>query len=484
VDHQAGNSGNFNVKAFSTDVLIFSFGQAVLVIFAFIQSLIIPKYLSTTDYGYWQLFLLYTTYVGILHLGFLDGILARWAGKNFNDFKNEIPTAFRFILLEQGLIVGILLLIVWLIDLPFRQIAFAVLINAVIVNLLTFFLFMAQATKRFKLVTVANIGMGLLFLISILIILVSGYFSYILVILAFMVTELVVLFLFIFHIRDFLFYHQTKRKSLLQFGKENIGIGFFILLGNFIAVIFATIDRLTVGSFFSITQFAVYAFAATMAGLAYVFLQAVAKVVFPYLSASAGEIKKKAHSLIRPTLVIFWAAMLTVYFPLSIGIMYYLPQYTESLPLIAILLCTVGFSGQIQILHANFFIVYRNQRTYFVIAGTSLVGAIALNLLAVFIYDTLMAVAITAIISFGLWYLLNEVALRHLVSVPIIEIVRWTFLILTYICAFLGAYALSETWIIGCSVYIVLFTGITTLCLRREMGQMWSQIRDIKKQKD
>ena len=112
MDNQPRDSGNFQLKAFSSDVLIFSFGQVVLLIFGLIQSLIIPKYLSTDDYGYWQLFLLCTTYVGILHLGFLDGILVRWAGKNFDDIRDEIAIAFRFILLEQGIIVGILLLII------------------------------------------------------------------------------------------------------------------------------------------------------------------------------------------------------------------------------------------------------------------------------------------------------------------------------------------------------------------------------------
>jgi O-antigen/teichoic acid export membrane protein len=477
------NSKILDIRSFSTDVLIFSFGQAVLLIFVFIQSLIIPKYLSTAEYGYWQLFLLFTTYVGILHLGFLDGIFVRWAGKNFDDIRDEIATAFRFILLEQAIIVGILLLFIWLIDIPSREIAFTVLINAVIVNLLAFFIFMAQATKSFKLVTITNIGRGLLFLIFILIIFFSGYFSYIPVILASMITGLIVLIFFIFHTRDCLFHHNSKRSSLLQYGKENIEIGLFILLGNFIALTFITIDQLTVGTFFPITQFAVYAFAVSMCGLAMVFLQAVAQVFFPYLSESGRETRKKAYNLLKPTLVIFWAGTLTFYFPFSVAIRFYLPQYTNSLPLMAILLCTVAFSGQINILHVNFFRVYRKQHAYFLLAGISLIGAVALNLIAVFLFRSLTAVAATAVLSISIWYLLNEVTLRHLVSVPIVEIARWAFIIIMYMGAFLGAYALSETWIIGLGIYVVMFVGITSVCLRREMGQVWNQIAEIKKRK-
>ena len=147
MDHQTRSSDNFNLRAFCSDVLIYSFGQAILLIFGFVQSLIIPKYLSTADYGYWQLFLLCTTYVGILHLGFLNGILIKWAGRNLEDFKEEVPLAFKFTLIEQGIIIGILVLIVWLIDLPSKEMALMVLANALIVNLLMFFVITAQATK-------------------------------------------------------------------------------------------------------------------------------------------------------------------------------------------------------------------------------------------------------------------------------------------------------------------------------------------------
>lgn len=473
---QAKDNRTFNLQAFSSDVLIYSFGQAVLLIFGFIQSLIIPKYLSTTDYGYWQLFLLYTTYIGILHLGFLDGILVRWAGKDFEVLREEIPTAFRFILLEQVIVISISIMIVGLIDIPSKKIAFAVLANAFIVNLLVFFIFTAQATKRFKLVTASNIGRGLSFIVFILLILFSGYFSYFSLILATMVTEIIIVFLFFFHTRDYLFYCITDKKSLLQYGKENIGIGIFVLLGNFIALVFTTIDRLTVGSFFTISQFAIYTFAMSMCSFATTFLQAVAQVFLPYLSGSSTEARTQIYDLLKPALIIFWAGVLTTYFPFSVGIKYYLPHYADSLPLMAILLCTVGFSGQINILHANFFKVYRKQKAYFVIAVISLIGAGVLNLLAVSLYGALTAVAATAIVSFSLWYILNEVALRHLIAIPAKEILKWLLIINAYIGAFLGTYAATETWVIGCSIYGVLFAGITTVCLRRETIQIYGII--------
>jgi len=478
---QAHKKDHFNIRSFGSDVLIYSSGQILLLIFGLVQSLIIPKYLSTADYGYWQLFLLYTNYVGILHLGFLDGILVRWAGKNLEDLIEEIPMAFRFILLEQGIVIGTLILIIGITDLPSKALALAVLINAVIVNLLTFFLFTAQATKRFKHVTTANVGKGLIFLIAVLLTFFCGHINYFPLIFANMITGLSIAFLFAFYLRDYLHLQVAHTKSLLHYGKENIAIGFFILLGNFVALIIVTTDRIIVGSFFPITQFAVYAFAMTMCGLATVFLQAVALVFLPYLSESGREIRTRAYSLLRPALVLFWAGILAVYFPFSAWIRYYLPHYADSLPLMAILLCTVGFSGQINILHANFFKVYRKQRAYFVLAGVSLIIAIILSLLAVSFFGTLTAVAAMAVISFSIWYLLNETALRDLVAISVREVIKWALVICAYISAFLGICTVTETWTwsIRLGIYLVMFSGITTVCLHAEAEYLWCQVKKI-----
>lgn len=42
--------------------------------------MIVPKFLSVEDYGLWQLFLFYYSYVGFLAFGLEDGIYLRFAG--------------------------------------------------------------------------------------------------------------------------------------------------------------------------------------------------------------------------------------------------------------------------------------------------------------------------------------------------------------------------------------------------------------------
>lgn len=476
---QAHKKDHFNLRAFGSDVLIYSFGQVLLLIFGLIQSLIIPKYLSTADYGYWQLFLLSTAYVGILHFGFLDGILVRWAGKEFGDIKQEVPVVFRFLLLEQFLVVGVLALVLIAIGPSFLAIGLAVLANAIIVNILTFFIFTAQAVKRFKLVTAANICRGALFLLLVLALFASGRFGYVDLYIGTIVTGSILLIVFAVHLRESLFSQVTPKKSLRTYGTENISIGIFLLLGNFTAVLLMTVDRLTVSSFFPITLFAQYTFAMSMCVIVITFVQAVSLVLFPYLSGSSSELRTRAYEILKPAITIFWAGALALYFPFTAWVEFYLPQYIASLPLMAILLCMIGFSGHIQILHVNFFKVYRKQRLYFVIAGISLACAVVLYVFAATLFGTLESIAVTAVISSLLWYFLNELSLRRFTSIGNQEVARWLLMIGIYAGAFIVISTLFQEWIYGMATYLTIFVLLTSKVLKPEVVSLLNLVSVI-----
>ena len=285
--------------------------------------------------------------------------------------------------------------------------------------------------------------------------------------LATIVTGSILLILFAVHLRDSLFSQVTPGKSLRTYVKENISIGLFVLLGNFMAVLLTTVDRLTVSSFFPITQFAQYTFAMSMCAVVIMFVQAVSLVFFPYLSGSSSELRTRAHQLLRPAITIFWAGALVMYFPFTAWVEFYLPHYTASLSLMAILLCMIGFSSQIQILHVNFFKAYRQQRMYFLIAEVCLVCAVILYLLAATLSGTLASIAITAVISSLLWYLLNEFALRRFVSMDVQELVKWLLVIGVYAGAFLVTSALVQGWVFGMVVYLIIFVLVTGTALKR-----------------
>jgi O-antigen/teichoic acid export membrane protein len=354
-----------------------------------------------------------------------------------------------------------------------------VLVYAIIFTLFAFFTLMAQVTKRFRLATIANIGKGGLFLFLVFILLTRGGISYFSLILATIIACFILLTFLTLHFRNVLFYQETSHIAPLQYVKDNTTVGIFVLLGNFITLIIMSVDRMAVGSFFSITQFATYTFAVTICGLAMTFLQAVAQVFFPYLMGSDRETRTKAYHHLRPALLLFWAGVLVAYFPFSVWLRYYLPHYVDSLPLMAVLLCMIGVSSQIQILHVNFFKAYRIQRLYFTLAAISLACAIGLYFLATVLFGTLMSIAVTAVISSLLWYLLNEISLRRFVDTNNREITKWLLIIGIYAGAFLATFGLAQEWVYGMVIYLAIFMLVTSTILKPEVIGLLNLISTI-----
>ena len=62
--------------------LIYAFAaQGLSFALSVLMSIIVPKVLSLNDFGYWQLFIFYTSYVGFFHFGFNDGVYLLNGGK-------------------------------------------------------------------------------------------------------------------------------------------------------------------------------------------------------------------------------------------------------------------------------------------------------------------------------------------------------------------------------------------------------------------
>ena len=66
------------------------FSNFVSLIASALVILIIPKLIGVEEYGYWQLYLFYSSYVGFLHFGWNDGIYLRFGGEDYNNLDKNL----------------------------------------------------------------------------------------------------------------------------------------------------------------------------------------------------------------------------------------------------------------------------------------------------------------------------------------------------------------------------------------------------------
>jgi O-antigen/teichoic acid export membrane protein len=76
-------------KRIAKNVTMSVMAQVVSVLVGFVLNLVVPKFIDEYDYSYWQTFLLYSQYLGILHFGLMDGIVLRYAQYDYEELDKK-----------------------------------------------------------------------------------------------------------------------------------------------------------------------------------------------------------------------------------------------------------------------------------------------------------------------------------------------------------------------------------------------------------
>lgn len=86
-----------DLRKFAQNLSVAVASQGVGVILSVVTSLFVPKVLGVEEFGYWQLFIFYSTYVGLFHFGLNDGVYLIYGGVDRGGIdKRSISSQFWF----------------------------------------------------------------------------------------------------------------------------------------------------------------------------------------------------------------------------------------------------------------------------------------------------------------------------------------------------------------------------------------------------
>jgi O-antigen/teichoic acid export membrane protein len=101
-----------NRKDIFSNIFIAISAQAVSLVMSFLVAFVLPKILNVEAYSFWQLFMFYISYVGLLHFGVNDGVYLKYGSLDFDKMSKEsVAGQFHILLLMQILLVVILSLV-------------------------------------------------------------------------------------------------------------------------------------------------------------------------------------------------------------------------------------------------------------------------------------------------------------------------------------------------------------------------------------
>ena len=378
---------------------------------------VLPRFLTVDDYGYYRLFLLYGGFAGVLHLGFLDGLLIRWAARPWSRLKNELATSLAFLWIEELVMLGLVIVgAAVLTNRTLLLLTLAIGLYSVLWNWSALGQYAIQALKLFEYVSFFTILAPLLTLLSALALYPLGQLTLRNLILTCLLSQFISAGILWMFVRRRVLDSHFHLGAFWPLGRYHVRLGWSVVCANLLAMVALSLDRLVLSRGFSIRDFAIYSFAANALALTYNMILSVARVLFPYLSEGiSAEARVRAYAAGEIAVLLIWAGGLASFFPIAWLIPRWLPNYIPSIALVRILMLATGLTASIHILHSTYFRVMRKQNRFLVGA---FVGAVSAALLIAIGARTgqLSHFAWAMVGSALAWWLVNEFLLRDLLQ--------------------------------------------------------------------
>ncbi len=388
-----------------------AFSNIVKLISSILIAFIIPNILGLTNFGYYKVFILYLTYLGLFHFGFIDGIYLKFGGLDYDKLdKKSFRSYFKFLLYLELVtsILGIVFTVIF-IEGEKKTIFTLLFLNLIAINLTTYYQFISQITSRFKeystrliILSVTNIIIvALLYILK-----ENDYRTYIALIVG---VNYLLLFWYIYTYRDITFGKSSKFSGVKNEIKHFFRTGIPLLLANLASIFVITVDKQIVEILFPVEVFGVYSFAYSMLAMITVVVSAVGVVLYPTLKRTSSENIPRNYSNLNRIIILVVLIGLLGYFPLLLIIPRFLPDYINSLIVFRVALPGLVLTSSIFAIKHNFFKITNNNFSFFIISLIVITANICFNLLAYTLYGTTESIALSSVIGLSIWYIITEV---------------------------------------------------------------------------
>lgn len=434
-------------------VLITNIGTLIIGV---ISGFIFPKVLSVSDYSQYQTFLLYISYFGILALGLPSGMVLNYAGKEYQYINKKRFMSENKLLLFILLFFSIVFLFIYFYTNNFLIIQLTM--SVIPITYINAYKSLFQAWQQFKLSLFVSffIQTGIVIL-AILLLLFKGFlvskdmiFIYI----------LINTFVFIVLIsRNLIFLKGIESKNIFTITNLNtIKIGFPVLIGNFMGVMFRALDKQFVRLFYDNSSFAMYSFGMSMQALMVIFITSISQPIFPKMAE--GFMNNDDMINIRKLLFVFGSLSGLAFFICAFAVNIFLPRYIQSLSVISYYFLVFPALSVVNCLYINLYKIGRKFKIYIRTLLVNLIVATLMNIFVIFFKLEFYYIALATTITYYIWLFIGTRQFEFLK----LDIKDFLFLLLFIIGFLIISKVLYNDPIIGFFAYL-LYICILNYCI-------------------
>lgn len=403
---------NFSFTIFSN---LITLGVSTLLV------LVVPKFIGVQQYGYWQLYMFYATYAGVMTFGWADGIYLRYGGRRYEDLDKDLfHSQFVMYFLFQLLVFFVIVLYGnFCIQGEKQFILYMVAICLVLFNARGFILYVLQDTNRIKEYAIVNAAGRVLYFISVVISLFLNQKNYKLLIISDLIGRAFSLVIGSIYIKDIIFrkftgFYWSFRETWL-----NLTVGVKLLTANFAGMLIIGVVRYGIQAFWGVSTFGKVSLTLSISNFLMTFISAISLVLYPVLRRLSNEKIRLMYPEIRDILMVILLVGLFLYYPIDYILPMWLPKYKDSLVYMAILFPMCVYQGKFDLLINTFMKTFRLEKALLNINIIAMLFSMAVTAVNVFLIHNLTVLMFSIILILWVQTSLGELYLTKKLHIDI-----------------------------------------------------------------
>lgn len=376
----------------------------VSIIISIATMFLLPKYLSTTEYGAWQVYGFYLGYVGFFHFGWLDGIFLRYGGMYY-DQLNKPMLKSQFLLL--GLIEAFFALLFIMgfknygINGELLHIFLMVGISGIIVLLFTMLQFILQMTNRIAEFASISIISRLLFLVAIVCVIISNTISNVSLMYIDMTIRFLTLIYIMYICSDIMSAKVLPFRFVLPEIKLNICVGIKLMLANIAGISVLGIVRFGILQRWDLATFGKVSLTLGISNFLMLFITSISIVLFPILKRIDNKELPKLYKLLRTTLVTVILFAMAFCYPIRYYLSLWIPRYADGLVYMSLLFPVCLYESKISMLINTYLKSMRQEKMMLKINFLSVIVSAVVTFLTVYLIGSINMAVLSIVFVFA-----------------------------------------------------------------------------------
>ncbi len=363
------------VKKGMTNIKYVLISQAVSYALSFLTSFVLPGVLGVVPNGYYQVYMFYLSYIGVLHFGFNDGVYLKYGSFDYGDLPQPLFRSFMrfYVMMTGGEILICLFAMMGETDANKRFAFFFVTLDILVVNLSALFNYINQITDRIKMYSFAVVAEKVQIVAAVLVLILLHRVDFRLVIVCDFGAKLVVLGVNIWNDQAIVFGPHVPMRQALPECVDNISTGMKLMIANFMGMLVMGLGRFMLERFGSVRDFSLYSFAVSSINIAMMFISSVSLILYPMLCRLDRRALPGYFRMISRMLSTIIFCMMLLYFPLVPAIRLLLRKYVPVLDYLYLLFPIVIMQSKITLLVNTYYKSLRREGAM-MLANLSSVG--------------------------------------------------------------------------------------------------------------